>query len=128
MQPRRVNWIKNTQNNEWFDFLKLNLEAPYFIGKRGIYVIWYTTPSIAKVIRLGQGDISDRLKEHRQNFEITKFSNTGQLKVSWILVDNYSVSEYDLNGIEQYLAKQYNPIVGVYPTNYSDVPVTLIGQ
>lgn len=128
MQPRRVTWVKNTQNNDWFDFLRLNLDAPYFAGKRGIYVIWYTSPSVAKVVRLGQGDIADRLKEHRSNPEIMKFSSVGQLKVSWIIVDNIVISNNDLNGIEQFLAKTYSPSVGIYPTNYIDIPVTLIGQ
>ncbi len=123
MPPRQVIWIKNNQNNEWFDFLRLNLDAPYFMGKRGIYVIWYTSPSIAKVVRVGSGSISERLKEHRSNPEITKFSNSGQLKVTWIIVN-----ESDMFGIEKFLARVYSPLIGDRFPDEPEIQVNLIGQ
>ena len=126
--PKQVNWIKNTQNNDWFDFLRLNLDAPYFVGKRGIYVIWYTNPSIAKVVRLGQGNLGDRLKDHRSNSQITEYSNIGQLKVSWLVVDNISIFERELSGIENFLARIYSPLVGDAFPQATEVPITLIGQ
>lgn len=123
MPPRQVIWIKNNQNNEWFDFLRLNLDAPYFLGKRGIYVIWYTSPSIAKVVRVGSGNISERLKEHRSNPEITKFSNSGQLKVTWIVVN-----ESDVPGIEKFLSRVYSPLIGDRFSDEPEIQVNLIGQ
>jgi hypothetical protein len=119
-----VTWIKNTQNNDWFDFLRLNLDAPYFLGKRGVYVIWYSSPSIAKVVRLGSGNIAERLKNHRLNSEITKFSSLGQLKVSWIIVNEQSIL-----GVEKYLAREYSPLVGDRsPEAVQEVVVNLIGK
>lgn len=120
----QVNWIKNSQNNDWFDLLRLNLEGSYFIGKKGVYVIWYTSPGIAKVIRLGSGNISERLKEHRSNPDIIKYSSYGQLKVSWIILD-----EYEMPRVEQYLSRIYSPIVGDrYPEAIEEIQVNLIGR
>jgi len=34
---RIVHWVKNTENNQWYDLLRLNLDAPYFAGKSGVY-------------------------------------------------------------------------------------------
>ncbi len=121
---KKVVWLKNTQNNEWFDFLKLNLDSPYFVNKRGVYVIWYTSPSFAKAVRLGQGNIAERLKEHRANPNITRYSSSGQLKVSWIILN-----DYELSGVEKYLARIYSPLVGEqYPENVEEIQVKLIGQ
>ena len=121
---KQVIWIKNTQNNDWFDFLRLNLDAHYFLSKRGVYVIWYTSPGLAKVVKVGQGNIAERLKEYRSNPEITKYASYGQLKVSWILLN-----EFELSGVEKYLARAYSPLVGDrYPDNTQEILVNLIGQ
>jgi hypothetical protein len=114
MFDRNLHWIKNGQNNEWFDFLRLNLNAPYFNDKRGAYAIWYTSSisGTSKVIRLGQGDIGDRLREHRNNPDITRYSSLGQLKVTWALVDNINFFEADLDGVEAYLSDLYQPLIG----------------
>jgi hypothetical protein len=126
--PKQVAWVKNTQNNDWFDFLRLNLDAPYFFGKKGVYVIWYTSPGIAKVVRVGSGVLADRLKEHRSNPEITKYSNSGQLKVSWVVVDKVAFFEHEMEGAEKYLARVYSPLVGDRFPNIPEVPINLIGQ
>ncbi len=121
---RRVLWVKNTQNNDWFDFLRLNFDAVYFIRKRGVYVIWYASPGIAKVIRIGSGNISERLKEHRQNPDITKYASYGQLKVSWVILN-----DSELLGVEKYLARVYSPLIGDrYPESVHEIQINLIGQ
>lgn len=120
----QVNWIKNSQNNDWFDFLRLNLDAPYFSNKRGVYVIWYASPSTARVVRVGSGNIGERLRDHRSNVEITKYSAHGQLKVSWIVVDN----ENEIQGIEVFLADFYSPLVGENFPRVPSIRVNLIGQ
>lgn len=121
---KMVIWVKNSQNNDWFDFLRLNLDASYFLGKRGVYVIWYASPGQAKVVRLGQGNISERLKEHRSNPDVTKYSYYGQLKVSWAILN-----EYELSGVEKYLSRVYSPLIGDrYSDNIQEIQVNLIGQ
>lgn len=126
MITRSVNWVKNTQNNEWFDLLRLNLNSNYFINKRGVYIIWYTSTTEAKVIRLGQGDIGVRLIEHTQNPNIIRYSQLGQLKVTWAVVDNITLFENDLDGVEAYLSDQYNPIEGEKYPNVIRIPINLL--
>ena len=123
-----VNWTRNTQNNEWFDFLKLNLDSPYFSNKKGVYVIWYTSPLAAKVVRLGSGNIAERLKEHRSNQDILKYSGLGQMKVSWIIADNNPVKDSDLLGIEAFLANHYSPLIGDRYPDVTPIQVNLIGR
>lgn len=121
-----VEWVKNNQNNEWFDFLRLNLDAPYFIGKRGVYAIWYVgTPS--KVIKIGSGNIVERLREHRSNTEITKFSSFGPLKVTWAVINGINFKEEHLMGVECFLASTYTPLIGERYPSVIPIQVNLIG-
>lgn len=125
---KQVKWVKNNQNGEWFDFLRLNLDAVYFTGKTGVYAIWYTSPSSAKVIRIGSGNISERLKDHRTNQEIIKYSSLGSLKVSWIIADSNPLLPSDIQGAELFLANKYNPLIGDRSLSVAEVPVSLIGR
>jgi hypothetical protein len=120
----KVTWIKNTQNSQWFDLLRLNLSAPYFTGKLGVYVIWYASPQSAKVIYVGSGAIGERLVEHRSNPEISKYSQYGQLKVSWALMDDPTT----MTGVEAFLAHSYSPIIGERSLNVDPIEVNLIGK
>ncbi len=121
MPELEVEWIKNQNNNQWFDLLRLNLDAPYFQDKEGVYVIWYSGPSEAKVIRVGQGHIGTRLKEHRANPEITRYSYSGQLKVTWAIVDRR-----DRDGAEAFLFDSYKPLVGERSPDVQPISVNLI--
>lgn len=121
MPSLTINWVKNSSNNEWFDLLRLNLNAPYFLNKEGVYIIWYSSPSGAKVIRVGQGDIGSRLIEHRSNPEILRYSSYGQLKVTWALVN----SQYR-NGVEAFLYDSYSPLIGERSPAAQPISVNLI--
>ncbi len=122
MEPQLIlNWVKNSNNNQWFDLLRLNLESSYFNNKEGVYIIWYAGPIEAKVIRLGQGNIGDRLREHRTNPEIVRYSHYGQLKVTWAIVP----SQYR-DGVEAYLFESYNPLIGEKSPAAQPISVNLI--
>ena len=123
---KNVNWVKNNNNNEWYDFLKLDYNANYFSNKKGVYVIWYTSPSVAKVIRLGQGNIGERLREHIDNPEIRKYSRLGTLKVSWIVVGENQLTDSDLDGVEYFLSTKYTPIIGERFPETTPVVINLI--
>lgn len=117
----QVNWVKNNSNGQWFDLLRLNLNAPYFLDKIGVYVIWYAGAT-AKVIRVGQGHIGSRLSEHRNNPEISRYSNYGQLKVSWALIGSQQLRD----GVEKFLYNSYNPLVGERAPQVTPISVNLI--
>lgn len=123
MEPRyTLNWVKNSNNNQWFDLLRLNLEAQYFNNTEGVYVIWYAGPAEAKVIKVGQGNIGDRLREHRTNPEIARYSHYGQLKVAWAIVPNQTTRD----GVEAYLFESYNPLIGERSPSAQPISVNLI--
>jgi len=119
----QLQWVKNSTNGQWFDLLRLNLSTPYFTNKFGVYIIWYSapTPAVSRVIRVGQGDIGIRLKEHSTNPEIIKYSQYGQLKVTWALVDTQFV-----DGVEAFLFDSYTPIIGERKPAAQPIPVNLI--
>jgi hypothetical protein len=118
----QVHWVKNTNNtDQWFDLLKLDLNSSYFNNAEGVYVIWYTAPNQAKAIRVGQGHIGSRLREHRGNPEITKYAQYGALKVTWALVS----PEYR-DGIEVFLYNTYLPLVGTRAPAVTPIEVNLL--
>jgi hypothetical protein len=107
-----VNWVK-CEGQQWCNFQNLNLDHSHFNNLGGVYIIWHGGPQ-ARVVRVGQGNIRDRLKAHRQDAEILKYGNLG-LFTTWADV----ASSYR-DGVERYLAEKWKPIVG---TKFPDVPV-----
>lgn len=74
----------------------------------GIYIIWFTSqPGVRNTVRLGKGDVADRVREHRNNPVITAYRQNGQLLVTWA-----TVPEAQRDGVERYLADTLNPLVG----------------
>ena len=116
-----VEWVKNQSNNQWFDLLRLDLNSTYFLNKEGVYVIWYAGPTQAKVIRVGQGIIGNRLKEHRENPVIVRYAHYGQLKVSWALI-----TPELRDGVEAFLFDSYNPLIGERLPAVQPIPINLI--
>lgn len=99
-----LNWIK-CGGSQWCNFLNLNLDHSHFDGLEGVYIIWHGAPSPA-VVRIGQGNIRERLKEHRQDSTILAYKVSG-LYATWASVDRYS-----RDGVERYLAEKWKPKVG----------------
>lgn len=97
----QVTWIKSTQN-EW---LRLNTFTLANVSATGVYIIWHGgNPS--RVVRVGQGNIKDRLTAHRADPQVQAYSDKG-LYVTWA-----SVSASQMDGVERYLADTWNPLVG----------------
>jgi len=92
-------WI-NCMNNEWCSFLEVNLNHNHFDNMIGVYIIW----SGDVIVRIGSGEIKSRIYDHRNNPEITNYHN---LKVTWA-----EVNQYQMHGVEAYLANTLNPQVG----------------
>ena len=99
---RAIQWVKLT-NNRWPELQTVNLES---IGDvAGVYVIWHSGQP-GKWVRVGQGNIKQRLSPHRADASIMRFNQHG-LFVSWA-----SVPQIDRDGVEAYLAASCNPLVG----------------
>ena len=99
-----VSWGK-CGGQQWCDFLKLNLDHPLFKDLVGIYIIWHGGDN-ASVVRVGQGLVRDRLREHRSDPEILQFSDKG-LYVTWA-----QVGRDQLDAVERFLAEKWKPKVG----------------
>lgn len=98
-----LHWIK-CQNDEWYNLHNVNLES---IGDlTGVYMIWHIgkTPH---VVRIGQGNIKERLHEDRLNEDIHHYSLEGNLFVTWA-----EAPSEQLDGIERYLADIWQPQLG----------------
>lgn len=97
-----VHWFKNKAGN-WLQLNTVNLDT---VTESGVYVIWHSgNPS--KVVYVGQGGpIAPRFVSHRSDSRIQRYS-AQTLYVTWA-----SVSVAQRDGVERYLADQWNPLVG----------------
>ena len=106
-----LDWIRCDDGRVFCGLATVNLDN---VQTEGVYVIWHTgNPS--RVVRVGQGNIVDRLKRHRYDPEITQYAIYGRLLVTWAYV-----SPIYIDGVERYLAEKWFPLVGdrhpsVYP-------------
>jgi len=99
-----VNWGK-CEGGGWCSFKGVDLSSNYFNNLSGVYIIWQGK---GRVIRVGQGDIRDRLTKHREDSEINVYNN---LFVTWAEVGNNFV-----DGVERYLGNVLSPKVGsIFP-------------
>lgn len=97
-----VNWIKSTTGN-WLGLQTVDLSNT---RTRGVYIIWHAG-NPGRVVRVGQGDIADRLSCHRNDSEVCQYARRRDLYVTWA-----SVAAGQIDGVERYLADTWNPLVG----------------
>lgn len=102
----KLNWVKSTTGN-WLSFQGVNLGN---VSTEGVYIIWHAG-NPGRVVYVGQGDVAARIKAHRDRSDINAYAKHGTLHVTWAAV---SVRQRD--GVERYLANNWNPLVGeAYP-------------
>ena len=103
---KQVKWI-SYQNNQWIDYRKLNVQAPWFIHngveKTGVYLIWSDTEN--QIVYVGSGNILTRLQDHLNETDIMQYPG---LKVTFAEI----ADEQEMLGAENYLAYVYR-----MPTN-----------
>jgi len=105
-----LHWRK-CAGNVWCPFMTAAINhAALAVG--GVYIIWHGGQE-PRTVRVGQGNVRDRLSAHRGDPEITRWQHL-DLYVTWAAV---TASQRD--GVERYLAEQLNPIVG---SRFPDVP------
>ena len=100
MPDLTVNWGTCGDDSHWCDFHRLKLDSDNFKSLNGVYIIW----SKRTVVRVGSGIIKDRIADHRNDPEITAYSD---LKVTWA-----KINANQMEGVEKYLADELNPVVG----------------
>ena len=110
-----LQWIK-CENDKWCGLETLNMESVGDVS--GVYVIWHggTSP---QWVRVGQGNIKDRLSAHRNDSKILAH-RSNILYVTWATVNP---SQQD--GVEAFLANACNPLIGERFPNRTPIEVNL---
>jgi hypothetical protein len=86
-------------------WLPLALPWPSVIDAVGVCVIWHEgNPS--RVVRVGHGEIRERLHYHQEDPEVLAYSRFGTLRVTWAAVPSDQVE-----GVERYLVEHWKPLV-----------------
>ena len=116
-EKMHLNWIKCVED-EWCPLFQVNLAHPHFNGLIGVYLIWYGG-SDARVVYVGQGNIAERLRDHRSDPEFMALRHRG-LFVTWA-----AVSEQYLDGVEQYLGSAFHPLMAVRFPHGNPITVSL---
>lgn len=99
-----LNWTR-CSGNQWCNFLYLNLDHNHFNDLEGVYIIWHGAPNPA-VVCVGQGNIRERLRDHRKEQEILAYTGSG-LYTTWSSLDKYL-----RDGVERYLVEKWKPKIG----------------
>jgi len=94
-----LNWHK--PDDIWPSLMGLYLDS---IAHEGIYIIWYEGAENT-CICIGQGNIATKLKEHRNDDKIIKYSVQGPLRVTWA-----NANPLMRDGIERFLKEKYLPL------------------
>ncbi len=91
----------------WCDLGKINLKSESLRDLEGVYVLWTgtTIDDTRRVISVGQGVITELIKEMRNSIEIKAFSQTG-LYITWA-----ELPSYRLNSVEVFLDKELKPVI-----------------
>ena len=75
-----VTWRKCGNDSHWCDFFRLDLSND-LDGDAGVYIIFYLTSNQGngRVVRVGQGNVAERLASHRQDTRIIQYKPKGLL-------------------------------------------------
>lgn len=97
-----LKWVRCGEDRHFCSLERLNLTSTSDVG---VYIIWCSGDRVARV---GQGDIRERLSEHRRNNNILRHRSRGQLLVSWASVSDPRLREK----MERYLGDTLDPLEG----------------
>lgn len=119
MKSISLTWERCGDDNHWCDLLRLDLES--ISVDSGVYVIWHGGNN-PKYVRVGQGNIKDRVSKHRNDPDILKYKQFG------LFVTYASVGVTDLDGVEAFLGEILNPLVGDRFPDRTPISVNLPGK
>lgn len=113
-------WAKG-KKNAWCSLNQVDFSHSYYDNFEGfIYIIWYWNKfGEAVTIKVGQGNIRERLKAHNTDPQIQAYAHLNLL-VTWT-----SLPSNLLDGAEAYLGKVLKPRVGSLFPDAKPIPVSL---
>jgi hypothetical protein len=98
----KVEWVVSKAGN-WLSFESFNLSSAG--TDAGVYLIWHAG-NPGRVVKVGQGNIQERLQAHRANRAICSYKQRGELRVTWAVVP-----AAHRDGVERYLGDYWKPLV-----------------
>lgn len=105
MKKIQVYWVKS-KAGDWLPLTNVDLSN---VSDSGVYIIWHRASATipARVVRVGQGDITDRASFHRKDQTVLAYGRFGDLMITWAVV-----SVFQRDGVERYLAEYWKPLIG----------------
>ena len=122
-QPRlSLSWQRcdSGQAVVWCNLFDVNLQHPHLENVEGVYIIWQNQGG--SVIRVGQGNIRERLALHRADPRLRAYAAPGLL-VSWAQLPMLC-----RDGVERYLAEHLQPLVGSRWPDVQPIAVNIPGE
>jgi hypothetical protein len=117
----QLSWQVEAMSGNWISLDTFNFST---IATFGVYIIWHgkwiTSLTPARTIRVGQGNIWQRLPEHHSDPAVTWYRQFGPLAVTWA-----TVSPLLVDGVERFLASRLNPLIGDRFPNAVPIAVNL---
>ena len=113
-RPPHLTWLFQADGH-WWPFRDLNTRYPSWSHLYGVYVI----ANNAGAVKVGQGQIMDRLYRHQDDPRISHPSR-GLLSVTWAAVRVRYV-----DGVKRYLANELVPFIGDAYPDVEPIPVSL---
>lgn len=101
------------RNGTWHEFMSTELAL---IDDSGVYIIWIDR---RRVVYVGQGDVAERLQEHRDDPRFAKLDRWSMC-ATWA-----SVSPSQRDGVEKFLASTLNPVIGEQWPSATPIQVNL---
>ena len=99
-----IHWMR-CQGDVWCKLETVNLSHHHFDTMVGVYIIWHGGPQ-PHVVYVGQGQIRERLSDHRNDKRIQQYRHL-DLFVTWARVPEQS----NRDGVEAYLINVWRPKV-----------------
>jgi hypothetical protein len=103
--PLVLEWMK-CLGDRWCCLFDVRLDSRHLDELNGVYIIWYWEDRyLPAVVRVGQGNIKERLLQDRQKPAILALKDY-DLVVTWAFV-----GESQRDGVERYLGETLDPII-----------------
>jgi type II secretory ATPase GspE/PulE/Tfp pilus assembly ATPase PilB-like protein len=116
----RLDW-GTAKDGSWCDLLSLKPESPEFKGLEGVYVLWHGG-SEPGMVRVGQGEIRERLSFLLQDAGVLKFKGLG-LFLTWAAVERRK-----RDGVERFLQDRLQPKLKAPAPKAPPIAVNLPGS
>lgn len=94
-----LTWAQG-RDGAWYKLEEVDLSD---VVTTGVYIVWHEG-NPGRIVRVGQGDIAFRLREHRSDPAIHRYRQFGTLRVTWA-----SVSVVQIDAVERYFADRLRP-------------------